>query len=63
MLPKASKTKSKPTSRGQRKHVRRMKQEARKASIPDNRQKKVIPIAAAPKEQASSPSLNRLVVS
>lgn len=49
MLPKTDKTKRKPTSRGQRKHVRRMKQEARKASISDNKLKKVIPAVAAPK--------------
>jgi hypothetical protein len=48
MLNKTTKIKRKPTSRGQRKHVRRMKQEARKASIPDNTHKKVTPITAAP---------------
>lgn len=48
MLPRTDKTKRKPTSRGQRKHVRRMKQEARRGSVPDNKQKKVIP-AVAPK--------------
>ncbi len=35
-----SKTEHKQTSRGQRKHVRRMKQEARRTSIPDNPIKK-----------------------
>lgn len=50
MLPKTAKIKRKPLSRGQRKHVRRMKQEARKGSVPDNKLKKVIPIVAAPKE-------------
>jgi hypothetical protein len=50
MLPNTSKQKRKPTSRGQRKHVRRTKQEARKASIPDNKQKKVIPTAAVAQE-------------
>lgn len=49
MLPKTSKTKHKPTSRGQRKHVRRMKQEARKGNVPDNKSNKVIPVAASPK--------------
>jgi len=49
MLPKTNKAKHKPTSRGQRKHVRRMKQEARRGSIPDNKLKKAIPAAAAPK--------------
>ena len=48
MLNKAAKIKRKPTSRGQRKHVRRMKQEARKASIPDNKREKVVPIVVAP---------------
>ena len=50
MLPKTGKAKRKPTSRGQRKHVRRMKQEARKANIPDNKMKHGIPVATAPKE-------------
>lgn len=50
MLPKTDKTKRKPTSRGQRKHVRRMKQEARKGSVPNNMRKKVAPIAAAPQK-------------
>lgn len=36
MVPKAGSPKQKKTSRGQRKHVRRMKQEARRTSIPDN---------------------------
>jgi hypothetical protein len=31
-----NKTERKQTSRGQRKHVRRMKQEARRVNIPDN---------------------------
>ncbi len=50
MLPKTSKTTRKQTSRSQRKHVRRMKQEARRELVPDNKLKKVIPIVAAPKE-------------
>jgi hypothetical protein len=50
MLPKTDKKKRKPTSRGQRKHVRRMKQEARRGNVPENKQKRVMPIAAAPKE-------------
>ena len=49
MLPKTDKTKRKPTSRGQRKHVRRMKQEARRGNVPDNKLKKVIPAVVAPK--------------
>jgi hypothetical protein len=49
MLPKKGKPKRKPTSRGQRKHVRRMKQEARRGYVPDNKLKKVIPAQAVPK--------------
>ena len=49
MLPKRGKTKRKPTSRGQRKHVRRMKQEARRGNVPDNKLKKVTPAVAGPK--------------
>ena len=40
MVTKTDKTEHKQTSRGQRKHVRRMKQEARRTSIPDNPIKK-----------------------
>jgi len=40
MVTKTGKTKRKQLSRGQRKHVRRMKQEARRASIPDDQIKK-----------------------
>ena len=40
MAAKPVKVKSKKTSRGQRKHVRRMKQESRKGSLPDNQVKK-----------------------
>ena len=36
MITKTGKTERKQSSRGQRKHVRRMKQEARRGSIPDN---------------------------
>ena len=36
MVTRTGKTERKQTSRGQRKHVRRMKQEARRTSIPDN---------------------------
>lgn len=36
MVTKTGKKEHKQTSRGQRKHVRRMKQEARRTSIPDN---------------------------
>jgi hypothetical protein len=38
------------TSRGQRKHVRRMKQEARRTSIPDNPIKKRVRTSVAVKE-------------
>jgi hypothetical protein len=50
MSTSTGKAKRKPTSRGQRKHVRRMKQEARKASIPDNLSKKPSPPATPPKD-------------
>jgi hypothetical protein len=51
MLPKTGKTVRKPLSRGQRKQVRRMKQEARKGSVIETKaKKKVIPTPAAPKE-------------
>ena len=51
MLNKKGKTKRKQLSRGQRKHVRRMKQEARKGSIPDNRAKQRIPMTVAPGQE------------
>ena len=40
MVTKIAKTKPQKTSRGQRKHVRRMKQESRKTGIPENQLKK-----------------------
>jgi hypothetical protein len=40
MVTKTGKKEYKQSSRGQRKHVRRMKQEARRTSIPDNPIKK-----------------------
>jgi hypothetical protein len=40
MVTKPRHGKIKKTSRGMRKHVRRMKQESRKAGIPDNELKK-----------------------
>ncbi len=40
MVTKTGKTEHRQLSRGQRKHVRRMKQEARRTSIPDNPIKK-----------------------
>jgi hypothetical protein len=45
-----TKTARKQTSRGQRKHVRRMKQEARRTSIPDNPIKKRVRTPVAIKE-------------
>ncbi|HET6598102.1 MAG TPA: hypothetical protein VFG81_20960 [Anaerolineales bacterium] len=43
MVTKISNGKIKKTSRGMRKHVRRMKQESRKAGIPINELKKSVP--------------------
>ena len=43
MSTKTSNGKIKKTSRGMRKHVRRMKQESRKAGIPINELKKRVP--------------------
>lgn len=50
MVTKTDKTKRKQLSRGQRKHVRRMKQEARKTSVTDNQIEKRIRASKAPKE-------------
>ena len=50
MVTKTDKTERKQSSRGQRKHVRRMKQEARRTSIPDNPIKKRVRTSIAPKE-------------
>jgi hypothetical protein len=50
MVTKTGKTERKQTSRGQRKHVRRMKQEARRTSIPDNPIKNKKRASEAPKE-------------
>jgi hypothetical protein len=44
------KTKRKQLSRGERKHVRRMKQEARRTSIPDNPIKTTVRTPAGIKE-------------
>jgi hypothetical protein len=49
MLNKTGKTQRKQLSRGQRKHVRRMKQEARKGSVLDSKVKKAAPAPAIPK--------------
>ncbi len=51
MITNASKTERKQSSRGQRKHVRRMKQEARRVSIPDNVIKSKKRTSEVPKEQ------------
>jgi len=50
MLTKTVKKEHKQLSRGQRKHVRRMKQEARRTSIPDNPIKKRVRTSAVSKE-------------
>ena len=50
MVTKTGKTEHKQSSRGQRKHVRRMKQEARRTSIPDNPIKKRVRTPAVSKE-------------
>jgi hypothetical protein len=50
MITKTGKTEHKQSSRGQRKHVRRMKQEARRVSIPDNVIKGKKRISEVPKE-------------
>jgi len=50
MLTKTVKKEHKQLSRGQRKHVRRMKQEARRTGIPDNPIKKTVPVPVGIKE-------------
>ena len=50
MVTKTGKSERKQSSRGQRKHVRRMKQEARRTSIPDNPIKKRVRTPVSPKE-------------
>jgi len=50
MVTETVKTKRKQLSRGQRKHVRRMKQEARRTSIPENPIKKTVPVPVGIKE-------------
>jgi hypothetical protein len=52
MVTKISNGKIKKTSRGMRKHVRRMKQEARKASITDNQLKKRLRSRQVSKKEA-----------
>lgn len=52
MVTKTSQGKVKKTSRGMRKHVRRMKQESRKAGIPDNQLKKRLRSPQVSKKEA-----------
>ncbi len=52
MFTKIDKTKPKKTSRGQRKHVRRMKQESRKTGIPENQLKKRVRSPEGSKKEA-----------
>jgi hypothetical protein len=52
MVEKTSNGKIKKTPRGMRKHVRRMKQESRKAGIPINELKKKVRAPQAPKKEA-----------
>jgi hypothetical protein len=52
MVTKTNKGKIKKTSRGMRKHVRRMKQEARKAGVPDNQLKKRLRSPQVSKKEA-----------
>jgi len=47
---KTVKTERKQTSRGQRKHMRRVKQEARKNSLPENPTLKKIRTSEVPKQ-------------
>jgi hypothetical protein len=51
MVTKTSQGKVKKTSRGMRKHVRRMKQESRKAGIPINELKKKVRSPQVPKKE------------
>jgi len=50
MIIKTGKTEHKQSPRGQRKHVRRMKQEARRVGIPDNVIKSKKHTSGVPKE-------------
>ena len=52
MVTKTSQGKIKKTSRGMRKHMRRMKQESRKAGIPDNQLKKSLRSPQVSKKEA-----------
>jgi hypothetical protein len=52
MVEKTSNGKIKKTSRGMRKHVRRMKQESRKTDVPINELKKRVRSPQIPKKEA-----------
>jgi hypothetical protein len=52
MVTKTSNGKVKKTSRGMRKHVRRMKQESRKAGVPINELKRKVRSSQASKKEA-----------
>ncbi|HJR79863.1 MAG TPA: hypothetical protein VJ821_07310 [Anaerolineales bacterium] len=52
MVTKTSNGKIKKTSRGMRKHVRRMKQESRKTGIPVNELKKRVRLPKVSKKEA-----------
>ncbi len=52
MIAPIAKKKQKQSSRGQRTHVRRMKQEARKGNVPDSQVKKNSRPIKTPKEVA-----------
>ncbi len=52
MVTKTSQGKVQKTSRGMRKHVRRMKQESRKTGIPVNELKKRMPSPQVSKKEA-----------
>jgi len=52
MVTKTSNGKVKKTSRGMRKHVRRMKQESRKAGVPINELKRKVRSSQVSKKEA-----------
>jgi hypothetical protein len=52
MMTKTSQGKVQKTSRGMRKHVRRMKQESRKTGVPLNELKKRVRSPQVPKKEA-----------
>jgi hypothetical protein len=52
MVTKTSNGQIKKTSRGMRKHVRRMKQESRKAGVPDNQLKRRLRLRQVSKKEA-----------